>query len=315
MQKLISFVIPIFNEQENIKTIYLSVFKKFNSLKSKYEPEFIFVDDGSTDKSIKILNDLALKNNKVKYLEFSRNFGKEIATTAGIHYAKGDAVIIMDADLQHPPEKIAEFITKWEDGAEIVTGIRQRTKGKSIMKRIGSYYFYKINSAISGIKSVPNSTDFRLLDKKVIKEFIRFTEKNRMTRGLIDWLGFKNEYVYFVSPERKFGKPGYSYLKLTRLAFTSFVSNSLIPLKLAGYLGIIITVLFALLGIFVFLDRYFLHDPFGFHFTNLAIVVVFIGFLIGIVLSCLGLMALYIGNINTEITNRPLYVLRNKKNF
>jgi len=158
-------------------------------------------------------------------------------------------------------------------------------------------------------------TDFRLIDRSVAEEFNRFTERGRLTRGLIDWLGFKRDTVFFEAPERRFGRPGYGLGQLVRLGLASCVSHSLFPLKLAGYLGLLITLSSGFLGFFMFLNRYLIHDPFNLAFSNIAMLAVFILFLIGIVLVCLGLMALYIANIHLEVTNRPIYVIRKKRNF
>jgi len=212
--------------------------------------------------------------------------------------------------LQHPIEKIPEFIEKWEGGAEVVVGVREKNRGEGLVKKIGSYFFYKIINRISDMEIVTRATDFRLLDRIVIDEFNRLTEKNRMTRALIDWLGFRRDYVHFEANERIFGAPSYGFWKLTRLAFNSVISFSLFPLKLAGYLGIIITLGSGLLGIFVMFDRY-ISKEFG--FSGSAILAVVILFLIGIVLICLGFIALYIANIHAEVTNRPMYIIRKNK--
>lgn len=311
-QKSISIVIPVYNEEKNIPLIYDELLKVFNGLKEKYDYELIFVDDGSQDKSPEILENLTGQNNKVKYLQFSRNFGKEIATSAGLHRVKGEAAIIIDADLQHPPALIPQFLEKWENGAESVIGIREKNKGEGLIKKLGSFWFCKIMNSISETKFIPQATDFRLIDKKVIKEFNKFTERERITRGLIDWLGFKKDFIYFKANERKSGKAGYNILKLTRLALSSFVAHSLFPLKFAGYLGVIVSVFSGFLGIFIFINNFILKNKM---FSGLAIVVVLVVFLVGIVLSCLGLVALYIGNIQNEVTNRPLYVIRKKRNI
>ena len=175
---------------------------------------------------------------------------------------------------------------------------------------MGSYFFYKIINRISATKIIPNATDFRLLDKKVIIEFNKFTEKSRITRGLIDWLGFKREYIYFNAPKRINGKASYSFIKLCKLALNSFVSMSLFPLKFAGYLGILITIGAGLMGLFIFIEKYILNDPWRLNFSGPAILAIIILFLVGIILSCLGLIALYIANIHNEVTNRPIYIIR-----
>lgn len=314
-QPLISIIIPTYNEEKNIPLIYDSIINVWEKLKNNCSYEIIFVDDGSVDASIEILEKISDLDKNAKYLKFSRNFGKEVAISAGICHAKGNAAIIIDADLQHPPELIPEFIAKWKKGADVVMGIRKKNKGEGLIKKVGSALFYKIMNIIGETKIVPRETDYRLIDKKVIKEFKRFTERNRITRGLLDWLGFEKDYIYFDARERKNGKPAYSNLKLTRLAFSTFVGHSLFPLKFAGYLGVIITFFSGLLGLFIFIEKYTLKDPWDINFSGTAILAVIILFLIGIVLSCLGLIALYIANIHNEVVNRPLYIIRDKKNF
>ncbi|MCX6704703.1 MAG: glycosyltransferase family 2 protein, partial [Candidatus Woesebacteria bacterium] len=258
---------------------------------------------------------LAYENKKIKYIQFSRNFGKEIATSAGIHKAKGDAAIMIDADLQHPPELIPLFLEKWEGGADIVVGIRKNNNHEAFLKRVCSFLFYKTINKISKTKITPNATDYRLLDKKVIKEFNRFTERSRIARGILDWLGFKKEFIYFNPGVRKTGKAKYSYMKLTKLALTTIIAHSLFPLKFAGYLGIIITPLAGLFGLFIWVEKYVLKDPLHYHFTGPAMLAVLTIFLVGIILICLGLMALYIAEIQGEVMNRPMYVIRKTGNI
>ena len=314
-KKLVSIIVPVFNEEKNIPLIYDELRKIFDDLKEKYDYELIFIDDGSQDKSQEILEKLTEQNSNIKYIQFSRNFGKEIATTAGLSFSKGRAVIMIDADLQHPPELIPEFLEKWEKGADIIIGVREKNKGEGWIKRFGSFWFYKIMNSIGETKLIPRATDYRLLDKKVIKEFNRFTERNRITRGLIDWLGFKKDYIYFKAEKRKSGKAGYNFLKLTKLALSSFVTHSLFPLKLAGYLGSIITLLSGIIGLFIIVEKYILGDPLNLYFSGPFMLGVLILFLVGIVLSCLGLITLYIANIHQEVVNRPMYVIKKKKNL
>jgi len=309
MAKLISIIIPIYNEEKNIPFLYQKLTGVLTSLQ-KYDFELIFINDGSQDKSLLELEKITQKDQRARILDFSRNFGKEIATTAGIHSCHGDACLMIDADLQHPIEKIPEFIGKWEKGAEVVIGVREKNNGEGLVKKFGSFVFYKIINMISETEIVSKATDFRLLDRMVIDAFNKLTEKNRMTRALIDWLGFRRDYVYFTANARINGKASYSFWKLLRLAFNSFISFSLFPLRLAGYLGIIITILSGMLGIFIIITRYFIKDV---YFSGTAILAVIILFLIGIVLICLGLIALYIANIHAEVNNRPLYVIRKRK--
>jgi len=302
----ISIVIPFYNEENNIPLVYRELKKILNN--ANYSFEIIFVNDGSTDNSSAELDKITAADHTVKAVEFSRNFGKEVAMTAGLDICQGAACILMDADLQHPVEKIHEFIKRWENGAEVVVGVRNKNKSEGLIKKAGSYLFYLTINAIS-------ETEIRLLDRIVIEEFKRLKEKNRMTRALIDWLGFKRDYVYFNANERLYGKPSYNYLKLFRLAVSSYISHSLLPLKIAGYLGIVITSFSTLLGLVMFVDKFFLKDPYKMYFSGTAMLATIIMFLIGIVLSCLGLIALYIGNIHGEVVNRPMYIVRRRVNL
>lgn len=311
MKKLISIIIPTHNEKDNVSLIQSAVKQVFESEKS-YDYEIIFVDDGSRDNTIDVIKKIAKIEDKVFYLEFSRNFGKECATSAGLHHAKGHAAIMIDADMQHPPNLISQFLRKWENGAELVVGVRKRNKKAGVLKRILSNFYYRFINRITESTVTPRATDFRLLSRAVIDELNRFTEHNRMTRALIDWLGFRREYVYFDADERANGKASYSFRKLLKLAINSMVSLSLLPLKLAGYVGIVIIMLSGPLGLFIFIEKYILDDPWGFSFSGPAILAVIILFLVGIILACLGLMALYIASIHTEVANRPLYVVRSR---
>jgi dolichol-phosphate mannosyltransferase len=309
-KKCISIITPVYNEEKNVLPFFEELQKVLDSLPYQYHFEIIFVDDGSTDRSLANIRELETRQKNVRHIELSRNFGKEAATTAGIHASVGDAVICIDADLQHPPEIIPSFIDEWERGAEIVIGIRRESKSDMWFRRIGSAVFYRIMNMISETTIVPHETDFRLIDRIVVKEFNRLTEHNRMTRGLIDWLGFKRQYVHFDARARKRGTPSYSTFKLIELAFASFISHSLLPLRLAGYLGVVITVLAGVLGVVMFTDRYVV--SWGLNFSGPAILAGIILFLVGITLTCIGLLAFYIGNIHTETQNRPLYIARKK---
>lgn len=304
----ISFVVPVHNEQKNIPLVYKELTDQLNELKHDYE--IIFVDDGSTDRSAEQIAKLMKVDDSVKVIEFTRNFGKEIALTAGVNSCLGEACLILDGDLQHPIAQVPEFIDKWQKGAEVVVGVRKKNKGEGLIKKLGSAIYYKIINKISETEIVPRSTDFRLLDRAVIDAFKELSERNRMTRALIDWLGFKRDYVYFEANERAHGDAGYSFIKLMKLAFNSFVSLSLFPLRLAGYLGIFITLLSAILGVFIILERYILKDPLKMNFSGSAILAVITIFLVGVILICMGLIALYVANIHNEVIGRPMYVTR-----
>ncbi|HSH55624.1 MAG TPA: glycosyltransferase family 2 protein [Candidatus Limnocylindrales bacterium] len=310
-KELISVVTPVYNETKNIPIFFKQLNEIADSLEHKLE--LIFVDDGSSDDSVAIIEGLKPKKVVVRLIELSRNFGKEVATTAGIEAAKGDAVIIIDSDLQHPIECIPEFIAKWKEGYEVVIGVRATHEHYNALKKYGSKTFYKIMNRISETKIVPHSTDYRLIDRKVVEAFKGFTERQRLTRGLIDWLGFKRGYVYFKTGKRIHGKPSYSTHKLIKLALNSFTAHSLFPLRLAGYIGLAFILIFGVLGLFTYIEVFLMGDPMGLNISGTALLAMLLLFAIGIVLCSLGLIALYIANIHGEVINRPLYVVRTHK--
>lgn len=306
--KKISIVVPVFNEARSITKLY----SRLESITAElpFQWEYIFVNDGSSDNSFIELKNLAIRDRKVKVLDFSRNFGKEIALTAGAHESQeSDATICIDADLQHPPELIPTLIKKWEEGAEVVVTIRSEIAKQPLLRRLGSNIYYWLMRKMSGIDLKAKTTDFRLYDKKVIKAFVRTTERERMFRGIMDWMGFRRSYVEFKADARAEGEAAYSYGKLWRLAVNSFTAFSLWPLRLAGYLGVFISTISGLMFIWMLANYLVLNV---WIYTPLAMVVVINTFLIGTVLMALGLVALYVGIIHTEVINRPLYIVREK---
>jgi glycosyltransferase involved in cell wall biosynthesis len=309
---LISIIIPCHNEAANLEALHAALTVTTRSCPEEFE--FIYVDDGSTDDTVLIAKTLRRGHVNVRLVQLTRNFGKEIATTAGLQAATGEAAITIDADLQHPPALIPALIAAWREGSEVVVGVR-RTGGRHapVLKRAGSSAFYRIINTMSQVQIRAGATDYRLLDRAVIHEFNRFTERGRITRGLIDWLGFRRAFVEFTPAKRHAGTAAYSYRKLFGLATTSIVSMSFFPLRLAGYLGVIITLTSGPLGLFILVEKYFMHDPLGLNITGTATLAVVLLFLCGIILMCLGLIALYIATIHTEVMNRPLYVVRTER--
>lgn len=312
-RQLISVVVPAHDEEHSLPALHAALRTVFDLV--DYDGEFIIVDDGSRDGTLAVLERLAVADPRVKVLSFSRNFGKEAAASAGIRHASGQAVVLMDADLQHPPALILEFVRLWRSGAEVVIGVRRRQDDQTWFRRLASAGFYWLMARISETPVTPNATDFRLLDRTVVDEFNRFTEHQRLTRALVDWLGFRREYVEFNAPARAAGESRYGFWRLFRLALTGFVSHSLLPLKLAGYLGLGLVAVFGPFGFFMFVNKYLLHDRFNYDFSGPATLAVLIIFLVGIVLSSLGLIALYIANIQAEVAGRPLYAVRRRVNL
>jgi len=311
MQEIV-IVVPVYCEAKNIGRLY----ERLNDVVSmlpQYSWKYLFVNDGSPDDSLSVLSDLASSDARVSALDLSRNFGKEIALTAGVHESRGaDAVICIDADLQHPPEVIPSLIAEWIKGAEVVATIRISTEKQPFLRQIGSNLYYWIMSKISGLDMVSQTTDFRLYDKKVIAAFCMTTERERMFRGIMDWLGFRKVYISFAADARIDGEAGYSYGKLWALAINSITSFSLWPLRLSAYLGAAITTTSLLLSIWMFAANLFGKEV---TYTPLALIIVGNTFLMGIILMCLGLVAHYIGNIHTEAINRPLYIIRERFNI
>lgn len=321
----LTIVIPVHNEEQNVPLVFDAVEKVMMTL-PEIEWNMLFVDDGSTDSTMKAILNLSKTREHIQFVELSRNFGKEIATTAGLHQAYVSweehrhhtrvlnfAVILMDADLQHPPALIPTFVKKWKEGADMVIGLRKKNRGEGIIKKWGSCAFNKIMTRISDTEYIAQSTDFRLISGPVLEAFAECTERGRITRSLLDWLGFRKSYVEFEAAERAHGKASYSCGKLIKLAMSSFLSHSMFPLKFAGYLGLLIMFGSGSFGLFIFVEKYLTHDVLHMNFSGPAILAVINLFLIGLVLACLGLVALYVGNIHTETMNRPLYIVRSKK--
>ncbi len=309
--KTLSVIIPCYNEEDNISHFYDAFLQAWSDPRlSKLDFELVFVDDGSKDGTVEELQKLIDRDSKVRLIEFSRNFGKEVALSAGVENCIGDAAIFVDADLQYPIDRIPDFVEKWLLGADVVVGIRDKKKTNNLIEKLGSNMFYRIINSISDTEIMPGALDFRLIDRVVIDEYNRFSERGRMTRALIDWLGFKRDYIKYEELPRLHGEPAYSFSKRVKLALSTFISQSLLPLKLAGYLGFLIFVISGLLGLFVIVQSYILRDPLGLRISGSASLGILNSFMVSIILMCLGLIALYIANIHTEVANRPLYVVR-----
>jgi glycosyltransferase involved in cell wall biosynthesis len=305
---ILSVVVPVHNEEENIRPFY----KNLTKILSKHvgaSYEIIFVNDGSHDNTAEHIRKICAKNKRLKLLQLSRQFGKEVALASGIAHASGKAVLMIDGDGQHPVEKIPEFISAWKQGAKVVVGIRTYSKNEGMIKRYGSKLFYVLFNRFSGAKLVPGSSDFRLIDRVVQKEFVRLHEPDSITRGLIDWLGFERAFIEYQANPRLAGVAGYKFSRLVRLAANSFVSLSPVPLYLFGYLGVLITIGAFLLGIFVFIEQVLFGDPWDLKFTGTAMLSILVLFLVGIILMAQGIMALYISHIHSQSKRRPLFVI------
>jgi polyisoprenyl-phosphate glycosyltransferase len=308
---LLSVVVPAYNEAGNLAAFNTQLTKVLRGVTDD-SYEIIYVDDGSSDETAGLVKEFCAKDKRVKLLSFSRNFGKEIATTAGINQAAGQAVMSIDADGQHPLALIPEFLAKWRSGAKVVIGRRTTNQKEGLIKRFGSKLFYKIFNRTTGMKILPGSTDFRLIDRSVQQEFARMTERSRITRGLIDWLGYDREYIDFKASPRTSGEAGYSFRKLFKLAIDSIISMTKSPLYISAYIGAVILPLSVLIGLFMIIDA-ILGDPLNLNATGSAYVVVLLLFLVGILLVSQGIIGLYLSHIHTETQNRPLYIIDKQK--
>ena len=304
---MVSIVVPVYNESAGLERFHESL---INVLKKAAEDsyEIIYCDDGSTDGTIEIIRRFNKQDPKVGLIRFSRNFGKEIATTAAVHEARGQAIIMLDADGQHPVELIPEFIAKWRAGNKVVIGLRTANHKEGFVKRFGSKFFYKILNRFAGLKIDPRATDFRLIDSGVQAEFARMTERNRITRGLIDWLGYERSYIKFKANPRLNGEAGYSFKKLFKLAIDSIISLSVSPLYIVAYIGGIVLPLSVLIGLIMVIDA-IVGDPLNINATGTAYVAILLLFLVGVLLVSQGIIGLYLSHIHTETQNRPLYII------
>jgi polyisoprenyl-phosphate glycosyltransferase len=307
---MISIVIPIFNEEDNINHLYQRLSKEDCLQKEGYE--IIFVDDGSYDNTYSLLEALSKKDPRVKIVKFSRNFGHQAAITAGIRLAKGDAAIIMDGDLQDPPEMLSQFLDKWREGYQVVYAIRKKRK-ENIAKKIGYKSFYRLLNLISDINIPLDTGDFCLMDKKVIKVLnSEMTEHARFVRGLRAYAGFKQIGVEYERDKRASGDVKYTFRKLFKLALDGLLDFSTFPLRLATYLGFAIAIPSFLTGIFFIIHRIFNFKFLGYSPTDtpgLASLATGVFFLGGLILIILGVIGEYIGRMYFEVKKRPFYII------
>lgn len=308
----ISLIIPIYNEEKNIPILYdriTSVMKR--GVKEPYE--IIFVDDGSIDNSLRILRELKIRDSRVRYVSFSRNFGHQIAICAGFEATHGKAIISMDGDLQHPPELLPEIIAKWHEGYQIVSLIKEDVKVLPFFKHWFTAVFYALIRRISNLKLSFGASDFRLLDRVVVEALKNMPEKRKFLRGLVDWTGYRNVNLPYKLEKRYAGKPKYTYSRMFRLAFDAIFSFSLTPLRVVFWLGIITSSFCFLYAIFITIVIMF--DIRGLIYKGVVVpgwlsIMVGILFLGGIQLVGIGMLGEYIGRVYEETQNRPLYLVK-----
>jgi len=302
--QLLSVVVPVFNESKVIGVFYERASKAIASLQS-LNYEIIFIDDGSKDDSYQKLLALANSDPNVRIIKFSRNFGHQLAITAGIDNAKGDAVVVIDADLQDPPEVIRQFVEKWKQGYDVVYGTREKREGESKMKLFTATLFYRILRSIIKIDIPADVGDFRLMSRRAVAQFIQLKERDRFVRGLVSWIGFNQVGVPYSRDRRYAGETKYPYSKMIKFALDGITSFSSAPLKLAAWFGYITSTL-----AFLYASSVFIQKIMGYTVQGWATIMVGMLFLGGVQLICLGILGEYIGRIFNEIKQRPLYVVQ-----
>lgn len=308
MSILCSVVVPMYNEEEVIPVTYQRLTDVMEKANVNYE--IIFVNDGSRDKTAELLNEICDNDKRVKLLDFSRNFGHQIAITAGMDYSCGQCIVVIDGDLQDPPELIPAMIEKWKDGYDVVYGKRISRQGESIFKKLTAAIYYRLLRSMTDVSIPVDTGDFRLIDRKVCDALKEVKERNRYVRGLISWLGFKQTSIEFERQERFAGETKYPLRKMLKLAFDGITTFSYKPLKLASYIGTIISLgSFAYL-IFVIVQRLFFPETVQPGWASTLAVSLFFN---GITLLMLGIMGEYVGRIYDEVKGRPLYIIKETK--
>lgn len=303
-------MIPAYNEEK----VLPQLFTRLNDLAKNnpaYDFEFLFINDGSKDRTMKIIKDEAAQNSQISYINLSRNFGKENAMLAGFDYAKGDALVIIDADLQDPPELIPKMIKFWEQGYDDVYAKRESRDGESWLKKATSKWFYSVLDKISHIEIQRDTGDFRLLDRRAVEALKTLREANRYTKGMFSWVGFKKKEITYKRDPRAAGETKWNYFKLLNLAIEGITSFTTSPLRISLWTGLIISIsAFAWAAFLIIRKLFFGADMSG--YTSLMSAILLLG---GVQLVSIGVIGEYIGRIFTETKNRPVYLAQEIKEF
>lgn len=305
--KKIAIVVPCYNEQEAIPYFYEEVNKVSNTMRDKTEFEFLFVNDGSKDDTLKVLRELSKKDERVKYISFSRNFGKESAMYAGLKEATGDYVAIMDADLQDPPALLPEMFDTLEKGEYDCIATRRVTrKGESKIRSFFARLFYKIMNLISNTEVVDGARDFRLMSRQMVNAILEIGEYNRFSKGIFGFVGFNTKWLEYENIERVAGKTKWSFWKLLLYALDGFTAFSTKPLNISTFVGILFCLISLIMIIFIICKTLIFGDPVG-GWPSLACIVLFVG---GVQLFCTGIMGEYLSKTYLEVKNRPIYIVK-----
>lgn len=300
----ISVVIPVFNEESNLLVLHERLVNVITSISNNYE--LIFVNDGSKDKSLQIIKELANKNPQIKYIDFSKNFGHQLAVFAGLENAKGDAIVIIDADLQDPPELIKDLYHKMIEGYDVVFAQREQRVGESWHKLITAKLFYRFINRLSDVSIPLDTGDFRIISKKINDIIVSMPEWNKFLRGQIAWTGFNQTSIQYTREERYAGKTNYSYSKMFSFAFDGITAFSNLPLRLATYLGFVVSLISFFFILYTLYQKY-INGNVVQGWSSLMVSILFIG---GVQLICLGIIGEYLGRIMDNVKQRPLYIVR-----
>ncbi len=300
----LSVVIPIYNEQENLPVLYERLTDALGAVDINYE--IIFVNDGSADNSLKMIKEYAAKDHHIRFVDFSRNFGHQIAIYAGMEQTCGEHIIFMDGDLQDPPELLPELLKKAKEGYEVVYAVRKNRQGVGIFKKTAYSVFYRILGAITDIEIPLDTGDFRIIHRKIVEVIRQMPEQPKFLRGQIAWVGFKQTSLEYQRPERLAGEPGYTFAKLVQLALDGITGFSTVPLKLATIMGFIVSGFAFLIALYTIFAKFFSPD----YLQGWASTMVSILFLGGIQLISVGIIGEYISRLTSNVQNRPLYIIR-----
>lgn len=302
--KKISIIIPAYNEEESLPYLYERMEKLMNSM-DNYDFELLFVNDGSKDKTIEMIKEMRQKDKRISYVDFSRNFGKEIAMIAGLDYATGDCVVFMDADLQDPPELIPELVKYWEEGYDDVYAKRKSRKGESFLKKFTSKMYYKILQKTTRIEIQRDTGDFRLLDRRCVNALKKLRESQRNTKSMFSWIGYKKKEVLYDRDPRVAGKTKWNYMKLIDLAVDGITSFTTSPLRLSTFIAIPTFIILFIYLIYVIVKSFVVNEP----IQAYQAIILLILFFSSIQILLFGIVGEYLGRIFNETKNRPLYLV------
>jgi glycosyltransferase involved in cell wall biosynthesis len=302
-RQLISIVVPVFNEEAVVPEFHQAMTDVLSE--QSFDFEIIYVNDGSSDNTLHRINALRQKDNRITLIDLSRNFGKEIALTAGLHKAVGDAVVVIDADLQDPPELIPELIREWQNGYDVVYAQRTHRKGESLLKRITSHFFYRIIQRVNKVDIPEDTGDFRILSRRAVNALNSFGEQHRLMKGLFAWIGFKQKAIRYQRDARYAGKTKWNYWRLWNLALDGITSFTIAPLKISTYLGLLTASGAFAYGIYMIIDTLLYGNPVP-GYPSLIVIILMLG---GVQLVAIGILGEYLGRIFNETKHRPLYFI------